>query len=402
MKKYPDPIIEDDSSQQTNHDERFDNYVRAERSIQLVKYALDPHYYEDPNDPYGRNSISAMMSSSAINSSKWPDISINCAKIISTDIKDPILTRFQTIADEMTAEYIKYAVEKQCMQPYSTVVTNNNTINIASLYNVPDESGEKPDPYSLPSIKIKNVEILRDHGWYLFIPCYKDMTIQCNKRRYERIELLDIDESKQTFVVRVSHYTGSRNKWLLLNKITFRFQFKDPDANGDTAMQWAAEDIISTDEFLTRYITDLKWDNRHIHFWFDLFGTNYPDKMMRLQLELSSDDDESDNDRPKYSTATLLNADLFPKIKHLYGQSLCVLKQGKDARAEKDNSLACLMMTNYLKHMSLINHMLTDNDLIPSDKGWTCDDMTITARTKPTIPSEGRTPTPITKQDSAN
>lgn len=246
---------------------------RRKNIAELYKH-LFPHRFLNKDDQYGRNSLLMLMGDLSISESHWPPVSkssVATAPFASKDIliKNALATRvafYDKIFDKMLNEYVDMLKNKGVMKSFDDIVKKVPLIDVRSLFDIPDAADSQPEEYKLPDGYFDNV---LKKGWYLLIPCFKNITIQVNAKRFINIETLKVNKREQSIKFKINDYCGRNDEWILLHSSTLNLKINNDlsssvDENNVT--------ILSYERILTDYISEMHWDKKHQNLWRDVFG----------------------------------------------------------------------------------------------------------------------------------
>lgn len=362
--------------------------ITRKKNIAALYKDLYPHRFLQCDDPFGRNNTIMLLGDPSVSAeTKWPTCT-QPSKLLniyqdskqSSSAIEMKMSFYNQIEDKMIADYQKLMISKGIMKTYDDVIKNVPYIDVTPLLSLDDDPDNSPI-YSLSKETIANI---RPYGWCAFIPCFKNMTIRINKRRYINIETLNVNKTKKSITIKWADYSGRSHQWILHNLTTMTLTFNDTDGFD---IDIKDEDLLVYENLVTDFISEMKWDKKHEQLWRDMFGlydkTNYSVCTLNLkldsaQLAISNGSDELTMIDDESMIESILN-DINEK-EHLIVPDITYIKRVKDTlkpfplkidiaetRPYEDvckeivNDYLADFITSYLKAIALINHEIYFN-----------------------------------------
>lgn len=329
--------------------------TRAEqKDLSRMNLILNPHKYQMDDDVFGRNHIMRLMMDPAIDIRKWPSppkISVS----MDLDSSGKAIGKFfTTMSDRMVEQYVKTCIDKGIMKTYDQVVNQSNLIDISNLY-----PGYEKSKTTQPMIRFsqENFDFLKSHGWYTFCPCFVSFTVRTNRKRYMHIEVLDMNEQEKSFTIRLSEYIGDKYQWIGQTTTTTTYRF---DIDGENvSMSWDWSDAVMYEEMLALMIKQCKWSKQQIQLWFDMFGINYPEQMIRAIVSspkgsiCANGDEEFENSGQIPLTFKTHDDLLFAQKK--FSLKSEITHKGEDAKTFMHEELISIFVQMYIRTMAAVN-----------------------------------------------
>ncbi|MBO5435442.1 hypothetical protein J6A31_06595 [bacterium] len=368
-------------------------YIVAESidDIYLLRYILEPHFYQDFNNEYGMNNIEDLIVDPTAPIRNWPSLT-NCFPHGAAPKFDTMVTYYKNKISDMLAKYIKYTVQNGEMGTYDEIVNSKPLIDLSSSYKPSNKSR-----HAFPSIKMNDNEtnILRKHGMAALMPCYNDLTIKLNRKKYLHVTLLNV--TQDSFEVKIEDYSGDKYNWCKQFTCSITFTF-NTSSDEKVPCKWDVHDIECYEEFIVKHIPDMKWTQQEIHLWFDVFGVYYTDKISIIKIpppQILIDEGVISNDEYNDIEHFIFNPQHVKLLKRKYASKLSVTETGETALQKFKAQVNHVSVLHYIKSISAINLILLSTKAVTHDhaeqsKRYQFGEMSIIANTKPITPIERR------------
>ena len=178
--------------------------------------------------------------------------------------------------------------------------------------------------------------------------------IKINKKRYLHVKTLGIDIPSQFIKLRLEQYIGSKNEWNKLTSLTVSIHFQDASETG-LPCTWEFEDITLYEEQLSKYIPHMKWNEKQINMWNDLFGIENINDLYAIILDKPPEYKDDLNDD---AIAIIYGSSDLRKLKEECGPFMHIIASGQEAKDIFEKSGSKNLFIEYLKAITLINYQL--------------------------------------------
>lgn len=309
-----------------------------------INHLLNPHHYMVEESCYGENDIRMLLKNEYVDSDLWPQPIKNalCPELS----KNQIIQYYKDLFERLTKQYTKYLIDNNIMYSFNHITKHQNIIDISKLF-------EHENQMTMPDICFyeHQIQTMISYSWYTFRPCFDEFVIKVNKRKYLYIQCKQMDENNKTLTIEISDYLGNKFDWIITGKTTIELSFEDETNDGLPCKTHIIE-TKSYEEYLSEYISNLKWTKNEIKFWFHLFGIEYIDNMIVADFNMT--DDEED-----ICPIIVLCEKDYTKLLNITNKlNIYLEKQTKSAKDFLQEKVSQKLLIDYLKSIAIINYNL--------------------------------------------
>lgn len=327
---------------------------KANKRIYDILKIIMPHRLMMEDSPYGENDISSLVHEDDI-VSNWPPATI-CMMNSESAITQTI-NHYKSLFERQMRNYVTHAISVGDILSFDYISNVENIIDISREYK-DSESASKVSDADVWFYE-DEVDNMRSYGWKIFIPCFDQLVIKENKKRYFYINTVKRDIKNKTLTLEIHDYMGDKYDWSCSGCVTLKLSFDVENSEG-LPCNWELIKATSYEEFLVKYIPDMNWSKEQIQFWYDVLGINAIDEQLLVTIEL-------DDELNLPEKLILRQESDIKRLRKLStgGIKVSIIAKGKDVLPHQSQAVSERFLLKYCRLITLMNlSLLTANDEI--------------------------------------
>lgn len=309
------------------------------KDIDAVMHILDRHASMDDCDMFGRTFVT-LNTAERIRLNQWPTLKQNVLVSANTSV----LSQYKKLSNEMLGAYGEMLIRKGIMLPPDGATLQLPVIDLRR--NFKRDMSKDIHTISMANVDFTDDDIitLRLAKDKIFRPRFNEFLVRWNKNLYEYIK---IEQDESGYIVTYDTYLGDEQFWILNNHVIVSFK-PTPKPDGTMACDLKVEDSIIYEELLSKYIPEMKWDNKMQCFWCDTFCLAPDWRNVRAAVMRGTEED------PYESVQLLFNNNEERIMKRIYRDSIYITTNKTELKEKMNVNMAPGVISRIIISLSLV------------------------------------------------